>query len=77
MEKRALGCKDGCQPFPSGIGKTGTNACIHKYGSMFDLMPNSYGDQCCPRGCGDRYGRSADEETFVKESEPGDCIYKL
>ena len=72
MDKRALGCKDGCQPFPSGTGKTGTNACIHRYGNKFDLMPNSYGDQCCPRGCGDRYGRSADEETFVKESEPGD-----
>merc|ERR1712168_1074117 len=70
VEKRALGCADGCQPFPSGTGKTGTNACIHRYGNKFDLRPNSYGNQCCPRGCGDRYGRSADEETFVKESEP-------
>merc|ERR1711962_698845 len=70
VEKRALGCADGCQPFPSGTGRTGTNACIHRYGNKFDLRPNSYGNQCCPRGCGDRYGRSADEESFVKESEP-------
>merc|ERR1711872_898820 len=70
VEKRALGCKDGCQPFPSGTGKTGTNACIHVYGNKFDLRRNSYGNQCCPRGCGDRYGRFADEETYMKESEP-------
>merc|ERR1712243_280472 len=68
VEKRALGCADGCQPFPNN-GKTGTNACIHAYGNMFDLRRNSYGNQCCPRGCG-RGRRFADEETYMKESEP-------
>ena len=72
MEKRALGCRDGCQPYPSGTGRTGNAACIHAYGNMFKLMMNTWGDKCCPTGCDKAEGRSADEETFMKESAPGD-----
>ena len=33
---------------------------------------NTWGDKCCPTGCGKAEGRSADEETFMKESATGD-----
>merc|ERR1712121_227638 len=57
-------------------GKKGRNACIHAYGNMFDLRRNSYGNQCCPRGCG-RGRRFADEETYMKESEPATAYARM
>jgi len=56
-EKRALGCKDGCQPYPKNTGNTGNAACIKAYGNMFKLMMNTWGDKCCPTGCGKAEGR--------------------
>ena len=57
VEKRAYGCKDGCQPYPSNPSGTGNHACINAYGDMFKLMMNTWGDKCCPTGCGKAEGR--------------------
>jgi len=66
VEKRGLGCADGCQGYPSGTGCTGNCACIKAYGNMFKLKMNTWGDQCCPTGCGKAEGRSIEEKPVEK-----------
>ena len=66
VETRALGCADGCQPYPSGTGATGNSACIKAYGDMFKLGMGTWGDKCCPSGCGKAEGRSIEEDTPSK-----------
>ena len=57
LGKRGLGCADGCQTYPKNPPCTGNCACIHAYGDMFKLKMDTWGNTCCPTGCGKAEGK--------------------